>query len=288
MKDIAFTQGEEFKKIKVHSDLLPGGGPIYDLADIDVRYYGLIQKYEPKGPTSGKLHDKKNWLHNLTTSEQVKFIATASIELGNGISEEEFDDWYRKEASLHLSGLCDCVKIYLLTASSWIASWKDIRSPRVHSLNKVQATLLQNECPIESFERTASTWCRRRDSGAPDVASTSWVYWGTWWEGVNGDWRDGVVEEDHGRGEEDRKSYVQTCKELWRREILPLNFEYSLRSFSKHYPNEAIDIFYSTRWASDMTSLPLQILEDAGRRGADFRRVWYPLRRSDLSLEQAS
>jgi hypothetical protein len=60
MKDIAFTQGEEFKKIKVHSDLLPGGGPIYDLADIDVRYYGLIQKYEPKGPTSGKLHDKKN------------------------------------------------------------------------------------------------------------------------------------------------------------------------------------------------------------------------------------
>src|SRR6187402_1352498 len=41
MSDIAFTQGEEFKKIKVHSDLLPNGGPVYDLADIDVRYYGL-------------------------------------------------------------------------------------------------------------------------------------------------------------------------------------------------------------------------------------------------------
>lgn len=51
MQDIAFTQGEEFKKIKVHSDLLPGGGPIYDLADIYVRYYGLIQKYEPNWPT---------------------------------------------------------------------------------------------------------------------------------------------------------------------------------------------------------------------------------------------
>ena len=49
--DLAFTQGEEFKKIKVHSDKLPGGGPIYDLADFDVRYYGLIQTYEPKGPT---------------------------------------------------------------------------------------------------------------------------------------------------------------------------------------------------------------------------------------------
>lgn len=49
MTDIAFTQGEEFKKIKVHSELLPGGGPIYDLADIDVRYYGLRQTYDPKG-----------------------------------------------------------------------------------------------------------------------------------------------------------------------------------------------------------------------------------------------
>jgi hypothetical protein len=48
MKDIAFTQGEEFRKIRVHSDLLPGGGPIYDLADIDVRYYGLVEKYQPK------------------------------------------------------------------------------------------------------------------------------------------------------------------------------------------------------------------------------------------------
>jgi len=51
MEDLGFTQGEEFRGIKVHSDLLPGGGPIYDLADIDVRYYGLTQTYEPKGPT---------------------------------------------------------------------------------------------------------------------------------------------------------------------------------------------------------------------------------------------
>ena len=51
MEDIGFTQGEEFRKVKVHSDILPGGGPIYDLADIDVRYYGLTQTYDPKGPT---------------------------------------------------------------------------------------------------------------------------------------------------------------------------------------------------------------------------------------------
>jgi hypothetical protein len=41
MPDIAFTQGAEFKKIRVKSDLLPGTGICYDLADIDVRYYGL-------------------------------------------------------------------------------------------------------------------------------------------------------------------------------------------------------------------------------------------------------
>jgi hypothetical protein len=41
MKDLAFTQGPEFKKIRVKSDLLPGSGICYDLADIDVRYYGL-------------------------------------------------------------------------------------------------------------------------------------------------------------------------------------------------------------------------------------------------------
>src|SRR5690349_6399387 len=31
MKDIGFTQGEEFKEIRVHSDILPNKGPIYDL-----------------------------------------------------------------------------------------------------------------------------------------------------------------------------------------------------------------------------------------------------------------
>jgi hypothetical protein len=44
MPDLAFTQGAEFKKIRVKSDLLPGTQICYDLADIDVRYYGLTDK----------------------------------------------------------------------------------------------------------------------------------------------------------------------------------------------------------------------------------------------------
>jgi hypothetical protein len=59
MQDIAFTQGEEFKEIRVHSDLLPNGGPIYDLADIDVRYYGLVQVYDPRGTKEGMWWERR-------------------------------------------------------------------------------------------------------------------------------------------------------------------------------------------------------------------------------------
>jgi hypothetical protein len=44
MEDIGFTQGREFKGIRVKSDILPGSGIIYDLADIDVSYFGLVGK----------------------------------------------------------------------------------------------------------------------------------------------------------------------------------------------------------------------------------------------------
>jgi hypothetical protein len=50
MDDIGLTQSEVFKKINVYSNLLPGGGPIYDLADMDVRVYSFLDKYEPNGP----------------------------------------------------------------------------------------------------------------------------------------------------------------------------------------------------------------------------------------------
>ncbi|KAH8598240.1 hypothetical protein B0O99DRAFT_616233 [Bisporella sp. PMI_857] len=96
MEDIGFTQGEEFKNIKVHSDLLPGGGPIYDLVDIDVRYYGLIQKYDPNGPTK---------------EGKVKTVMTAGLTPNDNISDQEFDDWYRTE---HLPALAT-VPSYLRT-----------------------------------------------------------------------------------------------------------------------------------------------------------------------------
>jgi hypothetical protein len=42
MQAMEFTQSQEFKGIRVKSDILPGSGIIYDLADIDVGYLGLV------------------------------------------------------------------------------------------------------------------------------------------------------------------------------------------------------------------------------------------------------
>lgn len=42
MPDLAFTQGPDFKKIRVKSDILPGTGICYDMADLDVGYYAFV------------------------------------------------------------------------------------------------------------------------------------------------------------------------------------------------------------------------------------------------------
>jgi len=52
MEDMAFMLGPEFKKIRVKSDLLPGTGICYDMADVDVRYYGLTSTH---GSRKGKV-----------------------------------------------------------------------------------------------------------------------------------------------------------------------------------------------------------------------------------------
>lgn len=56
MRDIGFTKTEEFRNINVSSDMLPNGGPIYDLADFDVRYYKLVQVFDPKKKGKGEKH----------------------------------------------------------------------------------------------------------------------------------------------------------------------------------------------------------------------------------------
>ncbi|KFH40420.1 hypothetical protein ACRE_089140 [Hapsidospora chrysogenum ATCC 11550] len=81
MDDIAFTQGDEFRKIRVKSDILPPPGVIYDLADVDVRYDNLVHVHDPTKKGKGA----------------TKSLLTAAIELGDGVTVEEFDKWYREE-----------------------------------------------------------------------------------------------------------------------------------------------------------------------------------------------
>lgn len=80
MPDIAFTQSEEFKKIRVKSDLLPGTHICYDLADIDVRYYGLI----------GKMGSRQGVASTL-------FVT--AIEPGSNSVDGTIDEWFKGDVS---------------------------------------------------------------------------------------------------------------------------------------------------------------------------------------------
>lgn len=80
MPDLAFTQGEEFKKIRVKSDLLPGSQICFDLADFDARYYSLI----------GKIGSRKGVASTL-------FVT--AIEPGTGSSDAEVEKWFEGDVS---------------------------------------------------------------------------------------------------------------------------------------------------------------------------------------------
>ncbi|KAK5175543.1 uncharacterized protein LTR77_000682 [Saxophila tyrrhenica] len=81
MQDLAFTQGDEFRNIRVKSDMLPGSGIIYDLADLDVRYLGLVHKTEPK--------QKRD--------HAAPCLVVFGVEPGDGTSEKDVEKWFKEE-----------------------------------------------------------------------------------------------------------------------------------------------------------------------------------------------
>ncbi|KAI6784009.1 uncharacterized protein J7T54_004555 [Emericellopsis cladophorae] len=81
MDDIAFVKSDEFRGIQFKSASLPGSGVIYDLADLDVRNDRLVQVYDPR--SKGKGHTRS--------------LVLNQVELGGGISDQEFDTWFRDE-----------------------------------------------------------------------------------------------------------------------------------------------------------------------------------------------
>lgn len=89
MADLAFTQGEEFRKIRVKSDLLPGSGIVYDLAELDVRYLGLVEKVEGKGRRR---------------EGAAGCVVVFGVEPGEGTTEGEVEGWFREEVGVMSSG----------------------------------------------------------------------------------------------------------------------------------------------------------------------------------------
>lgn len=84
MQDLAFTQGEEFRKIRVKSDLLPGSGIIYDLADLDVRYLGLVDKTERK------------------KEGVAECVVVFGVEPGKGMGDDVVEKWFKDEVRMRL------------------------------------------------------------------------------------------------------------------------------------------------------------------------------------------
>ena len=81
MEDLAFTQGDEFRSIRVKSPILPESGIIYDLADLDVRYNGLVHKAQSKNRPDGG----------------APCVIIFGIEPGQNLSDEEVEKWFRDE-----------------------------------------------------------------------------------------------------------------------------------------------------------------------------------------------
>ncbi|KAJ1337793.1 DUF4286 family protein [Microdochium nivale] len=81
LQDIKFLVTPEFAAISVTSELLPGSGLVYDLVDFDVRYYSLVQVYDPTGKGPG----------------HTRSVLYAHFALHEGYPSEDLDSWYRQE-----------------------------------------------------------------------------------------------------------------------------------------------------------------------------------------------
>ena len=93
MEDLAFTQGDEFRSIRVKSPILPDTGIIYDLAEMDVRYNGLVHKTESKQ----------------TQDAAAPCLIVFGVEPGNDISDSEVEKWFKEEVWKHATSDCTII-----------------------------------------------------------------------------------------------------------------------------------------------------------------------------------
>ncbi|ERS98647.1 hypothetical protein HMPREF1624_05434 [Sporothrix schenckii ATCC 58251] len=77
LEDIAFLRTDEFKAIRVTSDLLPGSKLCYDLASFDVGYYNIVQVADPTA--KGTNGTKGKGLAKSLVAEQIETSDAAGL-----------------------------------------------------------------------------------------------------------------------------------------------------------------------------------------------------------------
>ncbi|KAM0819562.1 putative EthD domain-containing protein [Seiridium cardinale] len=118
LDDLGIMKSDDMKNIKARSDLLPGTGNMYDLADFDSRFDSLIQVYDPTGKGKGelsyrrrRLKSRRTWRLRYNIRGHTRSVISVQIQLKEGGDVEDFDRWYREE---HL-GLVSKATGYLRT-----------------------------------------------------------------------------------------------------------------------------------------------------------------------------
>jgi len=154
LEDIDFLQTAAFKSISVESPLLPGSGKIFDVADFDVRYLEKVQTYEPAGTKPGR------------------GTCIMSVGMEPSVSDEDFDDWYRKQ-HLDMLSMCDGYlrttryKLHYARANRPTADSVPVSGkPRFYALHEFDSMKL----PVEQLNKTGETeWSKKVMSTAKTV-----------------------------------------------------------------------------------------------------------------------
>ncbi|KAF7556730.1 hypothetical protein G7Z17_g1271 [Cylindrodendrum hubeiense] len=81
MNDLGFTESQEFRSIRVTSDILPENSSIYDLVDINARCDNLII-----------VHDK-----TMQGKGTIKSLVVINFEPKESVSPEDADRWFREK-----------------------------------------------------------------------------------------------------------------------------------------------------------------------------------------------
>jgi hypothetical protein len=83
LPDLGYLQTPEFKSVSMSDPMLPEGGPVHKFVAFDTRFYQRVQVVERPG----------------ASKERAPILISAAIDPAEG-TEQDFNEWYEKEASI--------------------------------------------------------------------------------------------------------------------------------------------------------------------------------------------